>query len=210
MLFSARMGWFPRNHSTVEDVFDVIRVTTPLTALDFDAFHAQHSDYVWLTLQRFGVPQADLDDAFQEVFVVVQRKLGGFDGSCEPTTWLYGICRRVAAGRRRRASFRYEQPMPELAEELPDPGLGPEEALAVRQAEAQLDQILARMDLDRRAAFVMFEIDGCSCAQIAALTGVAIGTVYARLHAARKEFAQILERMRAAEASRTAPGRRRP
>jgi RNA polymerase sigma-70 factor (ECF subfamily) len=186
----------------VEEVLGAVaRVEAPLV-LDFAAVHVAHGDYVWLTLQRFGVPEADLDDGFQDVFIVVHRKLHLFDDSCELTTWLYGICRRVAAARRRRAYVRREHPVAGIPEDVQDPGSSPEEATAVREADVQLARALDAMDLDRRATFVMFEIDGLSCDQIAVLSGVALGTVYARLHAARKELAQVFERIHAAEARR--------
>ncbi len=175
-----------------------------LDELDLAGVHAMHADFVWLTLQQFGVPPADLDDALQEVFVVVQRKLGSFDGSSALRTWLFGICRRVAAAFRRRAHVRREHLVGVVPEEMADPGLDPEEAAAVREADALLRRVLDRMNLDRRVAFVMFEIDGLPCDEIAALTGVAVGTVYARLHDARKEFAEVLRRVRAADARRGA------
>lgn len=177
------------------------RVNAP-PVLDFAAVHAAHSDFVWITLQRFGVPSVDLDDAFQDVFVVVQRRLGGFDGSSEVTTWLFGICRRVAAASRRRAHLRHERSVEALADELADPALDPEQAAEARQADARLAEVLDAMDLDRRATFVMFEIDGLPCDEIAAVSGVALGTVYSRLHAARKEFARILQRLRARDVTR--------
>jgi len=59
-------------------------------------------------LLRFGVPEKDVADATQDVFAVVHRKLGAFEGRSEIDTWVHGICRRVAADYRRRACNRHE------------------------------------------------------------------------------------------------------
>jgi len=162
-------------------------------ALDVTAIHAAHADFVWSALQRFGVRDADLEDALQEVFVVVHRRLDSYDGSSKVTTWLYGIAMRVAAAFRRKAHVRRERAVEEVPEG-DDEGLSPEEAASRSQARATLQEILDEMDLDRRAVFVMFEVEELSCEEIAALVGIPVGTVYSRLHKARKEFAAAVER----------------
>lgn len=161
--------------------------------LDVTAIHAAHADFVWSALQRFGVRDADLEDALQEVFVVVHRRLDSFDGTSKMTTWLYGIAMRVAAAFRRKAHVRRERPVEEVPEG-DDESLSPEEAASRSQARATLHEILDEMDLDRRAVFVMFEVEELSCEEIAALVGIPVGTVYSRLHKARKEFAVAVER----------------
>ena len=168
------------------------------------AVHAEHAGFVWTTLQRFGVQPPDLEDAFQDVFVVVQRQIAGFDGACALSTWLFAVCRRVASTHRRRAQRRRER-QGEADEDVADSARGPEELAADRQAEARLERILDGMELERRAVFVMFEIEEVPCGEIAAIVGVPVGTVYSRLHAARKEFARLLEKEQAREARRGGP-----
>ena len=70
----------------------------PAARLTVLEVHDRHAEFVWRTLQRMGVGPADLDDAMQEVFVVVHKKLGAFRGASSITTWLYGIALRVALG----------------------------------------------------------------------------------------------------------------
>jgi RNA polymerase sigma-70 factor, ECF subfamily len=163
--------------------------------LDVTAIHAAHADFVWSALQRFGVRDADLEDALQEVFVVVHRRLDSYDGVSKVTTWLYGIAMRVAAAFRRRAHVRREQAVDEVPEP-DDETFTPEELASRKQARATLDAILDAMDLDRRAVFVMFEIEEMSCEEIATVVGVPVGTVYSRLHKARKEFATAVEKQK--------------
>ncbi len=156
--------------------------------------HEAHGDFVFRTLQRFGVREADLEDMTQEVFVVVVRKWTTYQADVKLTTWLYGIAMRVAAGYRRRAWVRREQP----TEVLPDQATesSPEcDLVSARRAQA-LDEVLATLDVDARAIFVMFEIEGLSAKEIGEVAGVPVGTVYSRLHYARKKFEQSAERRR--------------
>lgn len=167
------------------------------------ALHAEHGNFVWATLQRFGIQHPDLEDAFQDVFVVVQQRLPSFDWACPITTWLFAICRRVAASHRRRAHTRRER-LGEAVDDVPDPARGPEEITSRREARLQIEGILEAMDLDRRAVFVMFELEEMPCDEIARLVGIPVGTVYSRLHAARKEFATLLKKSEAERARRGA------
>jgi RNA polymerase sigma-70 factor (ECF subfamily) len=64
----------------------------------------------------------------------------------------------------------------------------PDAELARRQAQDSARAILDRMDLAKRAVFLMFEIEGMSCQEIASEIGVPVGTVYSRLHGARAFF----------------------
>jgi RNA polymerase sigma-70 factor (ECF subfamily) len=178
------------------------------TRLDVVAIYDRHADFVWLTLQRLGVRDADVEDMLQEVFVVVHRRLVSFDGSARLTTWLFAICLRVAAAYRRRASRRLEQPMAEVPDQAAPDEENPERATATRQARELLQAALDRMDLERRAIFVMFELDEVSCDEIAEMLSIPVGTVYSRLHAARKDFQKALARVQAARAIPPSKGRR--
>jgi RNA polymerase sigma-70 factor, ECF subfamily len=159
--------------------------------------HAQYATLVWRSLQRLGVAQSDLQDVFQEVFVVVPRRLASFDRSAPMAPWLFGICMRVAAGWRRRAWKRLEVPAGDLPDEQ-DLGAGPEDVAATRQTQHTLQCALGRMDIEKRAILVMFEIDDLSTHQISEILGVPIGTVHSRLHVAREQFRSAYARVIAA------------
>jgi RNA polymerase sigma-70 factor, ECF subfamily len=157
---------------------------------------AQHGDFVWRTLQRLGVRHADLEDVAQDVFLVVGRQLRGFEGHSKITTWLYAICVRVASTHRRRAWVRREVPTSEPLEG-PDPQGGPDDALEAARMRKRLHEVLDLMDVEARALLVMYELDEMSCEEIAGVLGVPTGTVYSRLHAARKGFEAALKRHQA-------------
>lgn len=167
-------------------------------AITVDDVHQQHADFVWRSLQRLGVPSSDLEDSLQEVFIVVHRKLGTFNGSSRLTTWLYGICLRVAAAHRRRAHVRLEVTTSTLDDTSAGPTSqdpqDPEAALASRQARERLAVALDSLDAEKRAVLVMFEVEGIAATEIAEMIGVPVGTVYSRLSTARAEFARAVER----------------
>lgn len=168
--------------------------------LDVTAIHDEHADFVWATLQRLGVHDDDLEDVMQEVFLTVHRRLSSFDGTSQMTTWLFGISLRVVAAYRRRAYRRRERPVQEMPFELTTlPSHGPDQQLDQRQAHAVLRSLLDELDLDKRAVFVMFELEEMSCDQIAQTLGIPTGTVYSRLHTARKAFEAALARYRSRE-----------
>ena len=171
----------------------------PPHALDASAVYRAHADFVWRSLQRLGVRPADLEDRFQDVFVVVHRRLHTFRGDAQLTTWLFGICVRIVAAHRRRGWFRREAPAGDLPDvEAASSSDHPETRIATRQSQAVLDRLLDAMDLEKRAVLVMFEIDEVPAEEIAAILSVPVGTVWSRLSAARKQFQKILARHRAA------------
>jgi len=108
---------------------------------------------------------------------------------------------RVASRHRRRAWFRRERPtetLPRLSDNRT-----PEEEAARREAVRQLEAIRQGLSLERRAVFVLFELEGMSCQDIAELTAVPVGTVYSRLHAARQHVHKAAARLRGRQARRT-------
>jgi len=157
------------------------------------SLHAEHGAFVWRALFRLGVRSNDLEDMLQEVFVVVHRRLDSYDPNVKATTWLFGICLRVASDYRRRLRRKPEAALPEGAvESLHARGASPEEHLARREAQRAMELALDALDDDKRAAFVLFELEQMPCDAIAELLGIKVGTVYSRLHAARAEFRAAL------------------
>lgn len=164
-------------------------------AIDVTAVYAEHGDFLWRSLQHLGVREADLEDVLQEVLVVVHRRGHTYDFECRLTTWLFGICLRVASRHRRRAYFRWERPTDELPDSIDKDT--PEQRLIELRAKARLERMLAALSPEHRAAFVMFEIEGHSCQEIAELFGVPIGTIHSRLSNARTRVHRALQREQA-------------
>jgi RNA polymerase sigma-70 factor (ECF subfamily) len=164
----------------------------------FEDVYREHVRFVWRSLRHLGVSEADAEDAVQDVFVVVHAKLASFEHRSRLSTWIYGICMRVAQARRRRAHVTRELPTDpsELLVDAVDTR-DAAKALERREAEAFLDAVLESMPIEQRAAFTLFELDGRSCEEIAELTNAPLGTVYSRLRLAREAFRRASTKLEA-------------
>jgi RNA polymerase sigma-70 factor (ECF subfamily) len=163
-------------------------------AISAERVYELHADFVWRTLQHLGVRNADLEDLAQEVFVTVHRCIASFDGRSKLTTWLFGVCLHLVQRHRRRAYLRLEFLHAEPPERVDLET--PEDRYAGAEARLRLERLLDKLSPERRATFVLFEVEGVSCEEIAELTAVPVGTVYSRLHLARKEVAKAAARLR--------------
>lgn len=162
--------------------------------LDFDDCYQSQADFVWRSLRHLGVDDGALDDATQEVFLVVHRRLAGFDGA-SLRAWLFTIALNVARDHRR--ARRRRGPHTALPEDLSDRAQDPSEVASRRQALALLRRLLDALDDDRRAVFVMVECEQLTVPEAAEALGVNVNTVYSRLRAARQQFDAALSRHQA-------------
>jgi RNA polymerase sigma-70 factor (ECF subfamily) len=153
--------------------------------------------------RALGAPDAELEDLTQEVFLVVRRKLDGFDGRHLPA-WLYRITQRTVSDYRRRSWFKnfFSQRQELALDEVAGAARTPEEALALADDRRRLQRILESMSLKRRSAFVLFEIEGYSCEEIAQLEQTSLSSVWTRVHHARKDFLARLAKLERQEGSR--------
>jgi RNA polymerase sigma-70 factor (ECF subfamily) len=172
------------------------RTLPTIEALSFDDVYHAHFSFVWRSAKRLGVREASLDDAVQEIFVVVHRRLADFEGRSSLRTWLFGITLRVARDHRRSARHRdagSEVDPDMLCATDSGPAGAAENAEAVRLLHALLDQL----DDERREVFVMAELEQMTMPEIADALGINLNTAYARLRTARQEFEEALSRHRA-------------
>lgn len=156
--------------------------------------YARHGNFVWLTLQRLGLAASDAEDVFQEVFIVVARRLAEFDGRARIETWLFRICIRKVHNHRRRAHRRREQLEEKPAEDCETSATPPDRAAEARQQQEQLQRILDAMAPTKRTILLMYEVEELSVGEIAETLGLPVGTVHSRLRAARQEFEKLARR----------------
>jgi RNA polymerase sigma-70 factor (ECF subfamily) len=159
----------------------------------WEELYDEHFDFVWRSLRRLGVPASGLDDAAQEVFLVVFRRVSNFEGRSTLKTWLFGIAYNVAR-RSARSGFRREEP---LSEHVASAASNQEEAMSRAEAVRALYEVLDGLDADKRAVFVMAELEEMSAPEISEISGIPLNTVYSRLRAARSDFDVALRRRRA-------------
>jgi RNA polymerase sigma-70 factor (ECF subfamily) len=159
------------------------------------ALMERHFQFVWRSLRRLGVREADADDAAQEVFVVAARRLDDVLADRE-RAFLFGTVVRVCSTRRRQAR-RHPEDLSGAGDEHPVTLPDPERLAELRQARALLDDILEGMGAELRSVFVLAELEEHSVREIAELFAIPEGTVSSRLRAAREKFRAAVERQQA-------------
>lgn len=175
-----------------------MQTTVPEATPEFERVFTEHAAFAWRVLARYGVHERELEDACQEVFLVVFRSLAQFQGRSALRTWIYGICRRVAANARARAANRHELLSDALPERAADPTAEVDafEALAHKQALSLLEDLLARLPAEQREVFVLYEIEELTMREVAETLGCSQNTAFSRLYAARRELEAALKRLR--------------
>lgn len=163
--------------------------------LDFDAVVAEHGPYIWRVLRRLGVRPSDIEDVWQETFIVVHRKLDAFEGRSQLRTWLSAIAVRVASDYRNRAHRRREQ----ATEEVPDDGTAASQHddLVEQERRALLDRLIGELKPEQREVIVLYEFAELPMQEVAEALGCPLQTAYSRLHAGRRALEQAARREQA-------------
>lgn len=170
--------------------------------VSLEAIYREHAAFVWRTLRRLGVREADVSDVSQEVFLAVHRHRHAYDPEVAPVrAWLVGFARRAASDYRRRAHVRREALDAILTEGRVEPVQDRE--LELRRRRALLDRALEELDEDKRVAFVLYELEEMPLAEIAAAMGAPLQTIYSRLQAARSQVEASVRRALAVGRSRS-------
>jgi len=165
---------------------------TPATTLDSAALFRQHAGFVARFLTRLGVSPGDLDDVVQEVFLVVHARGGYVAGPAKPTSYLGAIAARAASSYRRRRTTRDARDAGAILDDVRHDGSDPAERALENERAEGLRRALASLDPVWCATLLLVDHEGETCASVAASMSVPIGTVYWRLHKARKELRRLL------------------
>jgi RNA polymerase sigma-70 factor (ECF subfamily) len=157
---------------------------------------------VWCAVIRLGVPEHAAEDAVQDVFLVVHRRLGEFRAESRLRTWVYGIAVRVARnyrrGLRRRDARTAAGDQPSQVERIAEStDCAPDTLLARSEAARVLSRVLGELDDDSREVFVLAELEEMTAAEIATILGTNSNTVSSRLRLARRAFERGVARARA-------------
>ena len=161
-----------------------------------DVYHAYFRQTVaWM--RGLGVPEAEIEDVAQDVFMIVRRKLPHFHGG-NLAGWLYRIAHLTVRNFRRRAWFKNLFSRGREIDSMDMVGMSATPAMALEQKQDQrvLAQMLARMSDKRRSTLVLFEIEGYSGQEISTLHGVPVKTVWTRLYHARKDLVAMVAAQR--------------
>ncbi len=154
-----------------------------------EVLYREHHAFVWRCVRRLGHPPAQADDAVQDVFLVVERRLDGFKPGGSERSWLFAIAMRVVQAHRRRERRhrrRVEAFGASLASSKPESG----------SAVILLYQLLDGLSEDRRAVFILADLEQMTAPEIAVALGVKLNTVYSRLRAARAQVRALAQQPR--------------
>lgn len=182
-----------------------VPAANPSIEPEFAALYREQFGFVWRMLVHFGIPEPAIEDAAQDVFVVVHRRWADWQTEVSPRSWLYGIVRRVAADHR-RSQTRHERKLDALPE--PPRPRDVEAEVAERELIAALERALAELEPGPRDAFVLSELEGMTAKEIGDAMGANPNTVASRLRAARAHVGEALANIRQASDDREWIGRR--
>jgi RNA polymerase sigma-70 factor, ECF subfamily len=171
-----------------------VREATSRAGVTFDDVYEESLDFVWRSLQSLGVRSETLDDAVQDVFLVVHRRLADFEARSSVRTWVFGIAIRVARDHRRR--HQRKGGLAPLHADIADYGPGPYEDAERSEALRALAAVLDLIDENKREVFVLSEIEELSAPEMAAVLGANVNTIYSRIRAARRAFDDAVLRVR--------------
>lgn len=161
--------------------------------LSAEELFVAHAPYVASFLRRLGMPASEVDDLVQDVFLVAHQKGGFTPGEAQPRSWLSAIAVRLVQNKR-RSFARNREDSNSLAMEFAEAtDKTPAERLELQRSLRRVQLALDSMDMEHRATFILYELENESCQTIAELLEVPIGTVYSRLHKARKRFLDAYE-----------------
>jgi RNA polymerase sigma-70 factor (ECF subfamily) len=172
----------------------------PCETHDFATLYETWFHLVHRWIQALAGPGADAEDLAQEVFIVVQRKLAGFDGDNLPG-WLYRIAQLTVRDHRRRAWFRhiFLRSRDVVLDDLASTADRSDERLHRMEQEARLYRLVNQLNPTWRNSFLLFEVGGLTGEEIARLQGIPPATVRTHLFRARKEMLALVAKLNAGD-----------
>jgi len=167
-------------------------VATP----SFEQLYAEYATFTWRVLQHLGVPDASIEDAVQELWVVVHRRIAGFEGRSELRSWLFGIAINIARTQRRSQQRRQKNERGRVLGEPWAMRIDPHEGERQREAFDLVQRFLSTLDDERRAIFVSVLLEGMSTPETALSVGLRVDQIQNRVRALRRSFKTWLEHQR--------------
>ena len=169
----------------------------------FEAIYESMVDYVWNVVCRMGVPQADIEDVVQEVFVTVFRRLGEFEGRAQLKTWVFTIAVHLVQHyfrtHARKPGDRASAKGTEIQSLVDQRDNGPANQIERQDRYDVLNRVLDQLDEAKRLVFVLAELEQLTLVEIGEIVGANPNTVATRLRAARQAFEKALARFQTRE-----------
>jgi RNA polymerase sigma-70 factor, ECF subfamily len=167
---------------------------------DFRTVFQEHFGYVWNSLRHFGVRPNDLEDLTHEVFLRVHERFDECDPSRPLRPWLFAFAFRVASAHRRLARNRLE-----VIGSAVDPAadsVAADQTLERREERELALRALEAIEFERRAVFLLHDVDGVPIPEVAEALKIPTSTAYSRLRLARQECNAAVRRLRISRGDR--------
>jgi len=139
--------------------------------------------------------RAEAEDVAQEAFLRAYRSVAEFRGDAKLSTWLYAITSRLCLNRLDSAERRRTRHGDDLLESVADERLDPPGTLEERERRTALHRAIAELSDERRVVVVLADLEGLAYEEIAEALSLPVGTVRSRLHRARMELRERLEKL---------------
>ena len=168
-------------------------IADPLSDDQFTNTFRSEISFVCRSLRRLGVADRDVEDLAHETFLTLHRRRDDWDRSRPLRPWLFGISYRVASDYRRKSSHRHERFAEHI--EIADTARAADQEIAAQQDRQLVLDALEAIELDRRAVFIMHELNEVPVKEVAEALDIPVFTVYSRLRVAREEFTAAVRRI---------------
>ncbi len=159
-----------------------------------DTLLRRHHARIHALCRRLTANEADADDATQQALIAIVRGLAGFDGRARFTTWAYRVATNACLDELRRRGRRPLVGLPDDGADRPgvlasSPDRDPADTVSTR---LELDEALASLPEEFRAAVVLRDVAGLDYAEIGEVLGIPPGTVRSRIARGRGRLADLL------------------
>jgi RNA polymerase sigma-70 factor (ECF subfamily) len=160
----------------------------------FEALVIAHQHRVFGVALRMLRNRAEAEEVAQEVFLRVHRAIDDFRGEAKLSTWLYAITSRLCLNRLASGERRLAREGDEALTRLASGDDDPADALERSEMETALQRAIAELPEERRIVVVLRDLEGLAYEEIAAALDLPLNTVRSRLHRARMDLKEKLER----------------
>jgi len=181
-------------HEGRDDAAGLLRRLKAGEAQAFEELVRTHQHRVFAVAMRMLGNAAEAEEVAQEVFLRAHRALGEFRGDAKLSTWLFAIASRLCLTRLAAAERSLIRQGEESVARLPHDAVGPDALLEQSELDAALHRAIAELPDERRIVVVLRDLEGLSYEEIAAALELPTGTVRSRLHRARLDLKDKLER----------------
>lgn len=184
----------PHTLSDKELLYDVIDGNLDSFDIIVDRYKNRLMNFVFRFVKDYDVAE----DIVQETFLRVFRKRRDYKAIANFSTWIFTIAGNLAKSElRRRKRWRFmsidEKNEGESTFELPDTGMSPDRATAVRMLDENVQNAIFSLQEKYKEALILRDIEGMSYQEIAEVTDVPVGTVKSRVNRARLKLQKKLK-----------------